>query len=152
MAPKFKPKPVCVLDECALGMSRLNSFQVIWWKCHFLSDFSLPASCTVRRKGQNLTKFGHDFSLFTWIQLGSLVVSANDNETACVNEGRPCLVCSKSPSVARAVEEIMSKETEETWLKPSLKSWRLQNLMVTIPAWNEFRHVYQCKWFHENVI
>ena len=43
---------------------------------------------------QNQTKFG----LFTWQQPVSSVVSANDDETACVNEGRR--VSSKSPSLA----------------------------------------------------
>ena len=43
---------------------------------------------------------------------GSSVVSSNDNETARVNEGRR--VSSKSPSLARAVEAVMSKETDET--------------------------------------
>ena len=32
---------------------------------------------------------------------------------------------SKSPSLARAVEEVMSKETDETWFKSFVKSWRL---------------------------
>ena len=49
---------------------------------------------------------------FTRLQPGSSVVSANDDETARVNEGRR--VSSKSPSLARAVEEVMSKETDET--------------------------------------
>ena len=53
-----------------------------------------------------------DFSFFTSIQPGSSVVSANDNETARVNEGRR--VSSKSPLLARAVGEVMSKETDET--------------------------------------
>ena len=40
------------------------------------------------------------------------VVSADDDETARVNEGGR--VSSKSPSLARAVEEVMSKETDQT--------------------------------------
>ena len=51
------------------------------------------------------------------------VVSANDNEMARVNEGRR--VSSKSPSLARAVEEVMSKETDETRFKSFFKSWQL---------------------------
>ena len=31
----------------------------------------------------------------------------------------------KSPSLARAVEEVMSKETDETWFMSFVKSWRL---------------------------
>ena len=46
------------------------------------------------------------------MQRGSLVVSANDNETARVNEGHR--VSSKSPYLARARGEVMSKETDET--------------------------------------
>ena len=51
-------------------------------------------------------------SFFIKSEPGFSVVSANDNETARVNEGRR--VSSKSPSLARAVEEVMSKETDET--------------------------------------
>ena len=64
-----------------------------------------------------------NFSSFTWLQPGYSVVSANDDETARVNEGRR--VSSKSPWLARAVEEVMSKETDETWFKSFVKSWRL---------------------------
>ena len=39
-------------------------------------------------------------------------LSEYDNETARVNKGRR--VSSKSPSLARAVEEVMSKEMDET--------------------------------------
>ena len=54
---------------------------------------------------------------------GSSVVSAIDNGMARVNEGRR--VSSKSPSLARAVEVVMSKETDETRFKSLLKSWQL---------------------------
>ena len=40
------------------------------------------------------------------------VVSVDDDEAARVNEG--CRVSSKSPSLARAVEEVVSKETDKT--------------------------------------
>ena len=42
----------------------------------------------------------------------SSVVSTNDNETASVNEEPR--VSSKSPLLARAVEAVMSKETDKT--------------------------------------
>ena len=45
-------------------------------------------------------------------QPASLVVSANYYEMARVNEG--LRVSSRSPSLARAFEEVMSKETDET--------------------------------------
>ena len=63
-------------------------------------------------KKQNLTKFRHNFVLLTRLKLDSSVVSAKDNETAHVNEGRQ--VSSKSPSLARAAEDVMSKEMDET--------------------------------------
>ena len=59
-----------------------------------------------------MTKIRQNFGLFTRLQPDSSVVYANDNEMARVNEGRR--VSSKSPSLARAVEEVMSKETDET--------------------------------------
>ena len=43
---------------------------------------------------------------------GSPVVSANDNKTACINKGHR--VSSKSPSLARAIKEVIRKETDET--------------------------------------
>ena len=63
---------------------------------------------------------------------GSSVVSANDNETSRVNEG--CQVISKSPSLARSVEEVMSKETDETSFKSYVVGNSLQIVVVTIPA------------------
>ena len=53
-----------------------------------------------------------DFSFFMPTTTGSSVVSVNDNETARANEGRR--VSSKSPLLARADEEVMSRETDET--------------------------------------
>ena len=70
-----------------------------------------------------MTKIRQNFGLFTWLKPGSSVVSANDDKTALVNEGRR--VSSKSPSLARAVEEVMSKETDETRFKSFFKSWQL---------------------------
>ena len=59
-----------------------------------------------------MSKFCQILAFYLTSTHDSSVVSANDNETACVNEGRR--VSSKSPSLARAVEEVMSKETDET--------------------------------------
>ena len=52
-------------------------------------------------------------------QPGSLVVSANDKETALVNEGHR--VSSKSPLLARAVEEVTSKKRTRLDSSHSLK-------------------------------
>ena len=55
------------------------------------------------------------------------------NKTARVNKGHPA--SSKSPSLARAVEEVMSKETDEIQLKFSLQLGNsLKHLAATIPA------------------
>ena len=70
-----------------------------------------------------MTQIRQKSSLFTWLQPGSSVVSVNDDETARVNEA--CRVSSKSLSLTNAVEEVMSKEMEETWFKSFIKSWRL---------------------------
>ena len=56
---------------------------------------------------------GSSFKLFTRLQSGSLVVSTNDIKTACVSKG--CRVSSKISSLARALEAVMSKETDRTW-------------------------------------
>ena len=65
-------------------------------------------------------KFRHNLA---WLQPVSLIVSVNDNETARVNEG--CQVSSKSPSLTRAFEEVISKKTDEIWFKSFVKSWQL---------------------------
>ena len=80
-----------------------------------------------------MTKFGQNFGFFTQPQPGSSVVSANDDETARVNEGRR--VSSKSPSLARAVEEVMSKETDETRFKSFFKSWQLTLKLDSDHTW-----------------
>ena len=59
--------------------------------------------------------YGHSPILAFLLPLGFLVFSANDDEMVCVNEGHQ-FSC-KSPSVARAVEKVMSKETDETRVK-----------------------------------
>ena len=86
------------------GLSRHHSRKVPW------------NQVLVRRKGHD---FGLNFIFFTWLQPDSSEISANDNEIARVNKG--CPVSSKSPSLARAVNEVMSKGTNKTSFKFSLE-------------------------------
>ena len=56
------------------------------------------------------------FGFFGWLLPGSSEVST---KTACVNKGRR--FSSKSPSLARVVEKVLSKKTDETLFEFALK-------------------------------
>ena len=76
----------------------------------------------VRWKGQNLVWIGNFFLLFHWLKPGSLVVSANDNKTACVKTG-PSLL--KKPFVG---EGCQGSHTQGNWrdlIQRFLKTWQL---------------------------
>ena len=85
---------------------------------------------------QTLTKFWP----FQNSQPGSSVVSANDNQMDCVNEGRR--VRSKSPLLGRAVDEVMSKETDETRFMSLPKSWQLASKLDSDHTWNSCNEHY----------
>ena len=77
----------------------LSMGKVVSCLSEFLRILGITVGCTV-------------FGLSTCLQPGTSIVSPNDDETAGVNEG--CRVSSKSPWLARAVEAVMSKKTDET--------------------------------------
>ena len=107
-----------------------GTFSVRWDRSAAKSNFSGSGNC-----GKNIRLHGASLPQQVWwagmvtIKFWSELPNSKENlnkvsfVSLLMTSLRPSVrVRSKSPSLARAVEEVMSKETDETWFKSFLES------------------------------